>query len=186
MDFLTILLIAVGLAADCFAVSVCKGIGTSRIEVGDLTVTSLLFGLFQGLMPLFTFLIGVEFIRYISPIDHWIAFALLAFIGAKMIRESKSEQEEQHNISTKISHTFLLAVATSIDALATGIVFVPYASQIFIIITTITLVSMAASVAGYLMGYYGKQHLHINVELIGGVILILMGAKILFEHLFLQ
>jgi putative Mn2+ efflux pump MntP len=186
MDFLTILLIAIGLAADCFAVSVCKGIGASRIEVGDMTITSLLFGFFQGMMPVCTFLIGVEFIHYIQPIDHWIAFVLLAFIGAKMIHESRGTADEKQSISTNIIHTLLLAVATSIDALATGIVFVPYATQIVLIITTITLVSMIASLCGYLLGYYGKKHIHINVELIGGVILILMGTKILLEHLFLQ
>ncbi len=184
MDFITILLIAIGLAADCFAVSVCKGIGASRIEVGDLTVTSLLFGIFQGMMPLITFLIGVEFIAYIQPIDHWIAFALLSFIGAKMIHESREPKDNQTHISTKLTHTLLLAIATSIDALATGVVFVPYATQIVAIICTITAVSMIGSLSGYLLGFYGKRHLHINVELIGGLILIGMGCKILIEHLF--
>lgn len=184
MDIITILLIAIGLAADCFAVSMCKGISVKQIRVGDLMVTSLLFGLFQGAMPLFTYFLGVEFIEYIKPIDHWIAFVLLSFIGGKMIWESRHEQDDDTPVSTKITHTLLLAVATSIDALATGIVFVPYSAQIPLIISTIAIVSLLASLIGYLIGFYGKKHLHINVELIGGIILILIGCRILIEHLF--
>lgn len=184
MDIFTIILIAIGLAADCFAVSVCKGISTHQIKVGDLMVTSLLFGIFQGAMPLITFLLGVEFIEYIKPIDHWIAFFLLSFIGGKMIVESLHHTDETKPLSAQIGQTFVLAIATSIDALATGIVFVPYASQIAFIVSCIAFVSFGASSIGYLIGFFGKKHLHVNIELIGGIILILMGCKILIEHLF--
>ena len=101
-----------------------------------------------------------------------------------MIWESRHEQDDDTPVSTKITHTLLLAVATSIDALATGIVFVPYSAQIPLIISTIAIVSLLASLIGYLIGFYGKKHLHINVELIGGIILILIGCRILIEHLF--
>ena len=184
MDIISIILIAIALAADCFAVSVCKGIATKRIRIDDLIITSLLFGIFQGGMPLLTFLLGVELVDYIAPIDHWIAFVLLSFIGGKMIWESRSSKEEEKTVSTHISHTLLLAIATSIDALATGIVFVPYPSQIITIISVIAGVSTIASCIGYLIGLYGKKHLHINVELVGGLILIFIGCRILIEHLF--
>lgn len=184
MDLLSIVILAIGLAADCFAVSVCKGMTTHQLPWMRVILMALLFGLFQGGMPLITFFLGIGFAQYITPVDHWIAFVLLAFIGGKMIVESFKGEAEKSSQSFSWLTILTLAFATSIDALAMGIIFVPYPHQIAMAVGIIAATSFVASLAGSSIGFFFGKKFKLNVELIGGIILIGMGTKILIEHLF--
>ena len=184
MDILELLLIAVGLSMDAFAVSVCKGLSVQRLKPRHYLLTGAWFGGFQALMPSIGFLLGSAFDQYISAFDHWIAFVLLAFIGGNMVRESLSGDGECHDDSFGLRTMFLLAVATSIDALAVGVTFallpdVHIAAAVSLIGVTTFLLSAAGLKAGNVFGLRYKA----RAELAGGVILILMGLKILLEHL---
>lgn len=185
MDIFSIILIAVGLAMDCFAVSITKGITSPKGQWGNVLLMALLFGLFQGGMPLIGFFAGVAFTEQIARFDHWIALVLLGFIGGKMIWESLHENEEE----SELHHDFtlktllLLAIATSIDALATGIIFVPTPAIIWQAVSIIALVSFVFSLVGYLIGVVCGKRFHFNVELLGGIILIAIGVKIFIEHM---
>lgn len=185
MDLLSIVVLAIGLAADCFAVSISKGISSNKLPWTKVLTMALLFGLFQGGMPLITFYLGIGFADYIQPIDHWVAFVLLAFIGGKMIIESrKPATVDQPTNGFGWGTLLTLAIATSIDALAMGIVFLPYPTQIFLATGIIAFISFVASLAGTTIGFYCGHRFKINIELIGGLILIGIGLKILIEHLF--
>ena len=166
MGFFELFLIGIGLSMDAFAVAICKGLGMERINKRDTLLLALFFGGFQALMPLTGYLLGSRFASYIERWDHWIAFVLLAFIGGNMIRESREQEEEEieHGGSIRYRELFTLAVATSIDALAVGVSFV------------LTLVGVWV---GNLFGSRYKS----RAELTGGIILILIGVKILLEHL---
>ena len=184
MDILELLLIAVGLSMDAFAVSVCKGLSVQRLKPRHYLLTGAWFGGFQALMPSIGFLLGSAFERYIVSFDHWIAFVLLAFIGGNMVKESFSGDGECHDGSFAPRAMFLLAVATSIDALAVGVTFallpdVHIAAAVSLIGVTTFLLSAAGLKAGNVFGLRYKA----RAELAGGVILILMGLKILLEHL---
>ena len=184
MDILELLLIAAGLSMDAFAVSICKGLSVQRLKPRHYLLTGAWFGGFQALMPSIGFLLGSAFDQYISAFDHWIAFVLLAFIGGNMVRESLSGDEECHDDSFGLRTMFLLAVATSIDALAVGVTFallpdVQILSAVSLIGATTFLLSAAGLKAGNVFGLRYKA----RAELAGGVILILMGLKILLEHL---
>ena len=184
MDILELLLIAAGLSMDAFAVSICKGLSVQRLKPRHYLLTGAWFGGFQALMPSIGFLLGSAFDQYISAFDHWIAFVLLAFIGGNMVRESLSGDEECHDDSFGLRTMFLLAVATSIDALAVGVTFallpdVHIAAAVSLIGVTTFLLSAAGLKAGNVFGLRYKA----RAELAGGVILILMGLKILLEHL---
>ena len=184
MDIFELLLIAVGLSMDAFAVSVCKGLSVQRLKPRHYLLTGAWFGGFQALMPSIGFLLGSAFDQYISAFDHWIAFVLLAFIGGNMVRESLSGDEECHDDSFGLRTMFLLAVATSIDALAVGVTFallpdVHILSAVSLIGVTTFLLSAAGLKVGNVFGLRYKA----RAELAGGVILILMGLKILLEHL---
>ncbi len=184
MDILELLLIAVGLSMDAFAVSVCKGLSVQRLKPRHYLLTGAWFGGFQALMPSIGFLLGSAFERYIVSFDHWIAFVLLAFIGGNMVKESFSGDGECHDGSFSVRTMFLLAVATSIDALAVGVTFallpdVHIAAAVSLIGVTTFLLSAAGLKAGNVFGLRYKA----RAELAGGVILILMGLKILLEHL---
>ena len=184
MDILELLLIAAGLSMDAFAVSICKGLSVQRLKPRHYLLTGAWFGGFQALMPSIGFLLGSAFDQYISAFDHWIAFVLLAFIGGNMVRESLSGDEECHDDSFGLRTMFLLAVATSIDALAVGVTFallpdVHILSAVSLIGVTTFLLSAAGLKVGNVFGLRYKA----RAELAGGVILILMGLKILLEHL---
>lgn len=184
MDIFELLLIAVGLSMDAFAVSVCKGLSVRRLRPRHYLLTGAWFGGFQALMPSIGFLLGSAFDQYISAFDHWIAFVLLAFIGGNMVRESLSGDEECHDDSFGLRTMFLLAVATSIDALAVGVTFallpdVHILSAVSLIGVTTFLLSAVGLKVGNVFGLRYKA----RAELAGGVILILMGLKILLEHL---
>ena len=184
MDIIELLLIAAGLSMDAFAVSVCKGLSVHKLQPRHYLLTGAWFGGFQALMPSIGFLLGSTFERYIVSFDHWIAFFLLAFIGGNMVKESFSGDSEYHDGSFSIRTMFLLAVATSIDALAVGVTFallpdVRIATAVSLIGVTTFLLSAAGLKAGNVFGLRYKS----RAELAGGVILILMGVKILLEHL---
>jgi putative Mn2+ efflux pump MntP len=177
-------LIAVGLSMDAFAVSVCKGLSTSKLKAKHYIIIGAWFGGFQALMPTVGYLLGSTFEQYITVFDHWVAFALLLIIGGNMIKEAMSRQEEKVNGSFAFSTMIVLAVATSIDALAVGITFALLpdvniiAAVSFIGATTFILSALGLKV-GNIFGLKYKS----KAELVGGVILILIGTKILLEHL---
>lgn len=191
MNLLDIILLAIALAMDCFTVSVVSGIILQNH--GDrgpvIFRMAFLFGLFQALMPLLGWLGISRFQTYMEAYDHWIAFGLLAFIGGKMIWESFGDEEQQHFNPSRLRTQLLLAVATSIDALAVGISFActgyTALSQLTLPLLIIGLVSFLFSIAGYHLGRrFGKSITRrLKPELIGGVILILIGLKVLLSHL---
>lgn len=183
MDFLSILFIAIGLAMDCLAVSVAQGL---TVDIHDPSnrpkpaLMALLFGLFQGGMPLIGYYAGCVFSNFFKLYAPWIALALLTFIGGKMIWESLHEKDEQP-AGWQLKRLLLLAVATSIDALATGVIFIPVPECLWFGVSVIGLVSFLFSLGGYLFGVFVGKRFHINVELIGGIILIAIGIKICIE-----
>ena len=184
MDILELLLIAAGLSMDAFAVSICKGLSVQRLKPRHYLLTGAWFGGFQALMPSIGFLLGSAFDQYISAFDHWIAFVLLAFIGGNMVRESLSGDEECHDDSFGLRTMFLLAVATSIDALAVGVTFALLPDvHILSAVTLIGLITFLLSAMGLKVGNVFGLRYKARAELAGGVILILMGLKILLEHL---
>lgn len=184
MSVLEILILAVGLSMDAFAVSICKGLAVKRIDLGKAGIVGLWFGGFQALMPMIGYFLGSRFSNAIQSIDHWVAFILLALIGANMIREAMSKDEGAGEDSGSLSFKtmLMLAVATSIDALAAGITFafldVDIALAAGIIGCTTCIISMAGAKVGSVFGTKYKS----KAELTGGVMLILLGLKILLEH----
>ena len=186
MGFFELFLIGIGLSMDAFAVAVCKGLGMERINKRDALLLALFFGGFQALMPLMGYLLGSRFASYIERWDHWIAFVLLAFIGGNMIRESREQEEEEieHGGSIRYRELFTLAVATSIDALAVGVSFAMVgAMNIYLSVLLIGAITAVISCAGlYIGNFFGSRYKKPS-EITGGVILILIGIKILIEHL---
>ena len=184
MDILELLLIAAGLSMDAFAVSICKGLSVQRLKPRHYLLTGAWFGGFQALMPSIGFLLGSAFDQYISAFDHWIAFVLLAFIGGNMVRESLSGDEECHDDSFGLRTMFLLAVATSIDALAVGVTFALLPDvHILSAVSLIGAATFLLSALGLKVGNVFGLRYKARAELAGGVILILIGLKILLEHL---
>ena len=164
MGFWELAVLAVGLSMDAFAVSVCKGLALPRVSWKECCIAGAWFGGFQALMPLLGYLLGTQFERFVTSVDHWIAFVLLGIIGGNMIREALSKDEDQLDASLACKTMLLLAVATSIDALAVGITF-------------------AFSAAGIRLGSVVGLRFKRKAEFAGGGILILLGTKILLEHL---
>ena len=184
MDILELLLIAAGLSMDAFAVSICKGLSVQRLKPRHYLLTGAWFGGFQALMPSIGFLLGSAFDHYINAFDHWIAFVLLAFIGGNMVKESLSGDEECHDDSFSLRTMFLLAVATSIDALAVGVTFALLPDvHILSAVSLIGAATFLLSALGLKVGNVFGLRYKARAELAGGVILILMGLKILLEHL---
>ena len=175
-------LIAVGLSMDAFAVAVCKGLSTPKVEGKHACTVGLYFGGFQALMPLLGYLLGSRFRVWIESVDHWIAFILLAMIGLNMIRESRGEAE-QVDASLSVKAMVPLAVATSIDALAVGISFAFLNVKIVPAVLLIGVITFALSALGVKLGNVFGMKYKSKAELLGGVVLILMGLKILLEHL---
>ena len=183
MSIIELFIIAVGLSMDAFAVSVCKGLSVPRAKKSHLIITGLYFGGFQALMPLIGYLLGVNFRHMITSVDHWIAFILLGIIGGNMIREACSGECEKENDSLDIKTMFLLAVATSIDALAVGITFAFLKVNIAAAVSFIGVTTFVISAAGVKIGNIFGTKYKSKAELAGGIILILLGLKILLEHL---
>lgn len=184
MGLLELFVLAVGLSMDAFAVSVCKGLAMARCNMKKAMVCGVWFGGFQALMPAIGYLLGRQFADYITAIDHWIAFVLLAIIGGNMIRESLSKEEECADDSLDIKTMFLLAVATSIDALAVGVTFAfLQGTNIVAAVSFIGVVTFCLSAVGVKVGNIFGMRYKAKAEFAGGVILVLLGLKILLEHL---
>lgn len=183
MQLWELFLIGVGLSMDAFAVSICKGLKMPKINIKQMSLIALFFGGFQAFMPFIGWALGRNFERYITSFDHWIAFALLAVIGGKMAYESFGADEQDKGDVFDIKELFLLAVATSIDALAVGITFAFLRCNIVSAISVIGITTFVLSAIGVFIGHkFGAAYKN-RAELAGGVILILIGLKILFEHL---
>lgn len=183
MTLLELFIIAVGLSMDAFAVSICKGLAMRRANFRSMALVGLWFGGFQALMPVVGYLVGVRFREAITAVDHWIAFGLLAVIGGNMIREALSGEEEAEDDSLSPKAMVLLALATSIDALAVGVGFAFLDVNITAAAGFIGTVTFILSAAGVRVGSVFGAKYKSRAEITGGVILILMGAKILLEHL---
>ena len=182
MGFIELLLIAVGLSMDAFAVSVCKGLSVKKVGVKHAALAGLYFGGFQFLMPVIGYLLGFRFESVIETVDHWVAFVLLAFIGGNMIKESFGKAEEL-NDDFGVKTMLLMAVATSIDALAVGITFAFLEVQILPAAGLIGVTTFLLSFAGIYIGNVFGARYKSKAELAGGIILVLIGVKILLEHL---
>ena len=185
--FIELFLIGVGLSMDAFAVSVCKGLAMKKVNKKQAVIIGLYFGGFQALMPLIGWFLGVRFQKYITSIDHWIAFGLLVFIGGKMIleaiRDTEVQEIKEKDPPIDYKEMFVLAIATSIDALAVGITFAfldtPIVEAVIIIGVTTFILSILGVVVGNFFGTRYKK----KAEIAGGIILVLIGLKILLEHL---
>lgn len=185
MSFLEIFLIGVGLSMDAFAVALCKGLNMKKVNYKHAAVIALYFGGFQALMPFIGWVLGKQFEAYITSIDHWIAFFLLAVIGGKMIYESIKGEEEELSSEQRLDHKelLILAIATSIDALAVGITLAFLKVSIVKSITIIGITTFILSIIGVCIGNHFGMKFKKKAEIAGGVILILIGLKILLEHL---
>jgi len=187
MGYLELFLTGVGLSMDAFAVSICKGLKMRGINKKQAFILGLFFGGFQALMPLVGWLLGTQFASYIVSIDHWIAFVLLALIGGNMVREAvgKDDREEDGVMDPplELKELLMLAIATSIDALAVGVTFAFLSVSIIPAITIIGCTTFVLSIAGVVIGNYFGNKYEKKAEFAGGVILILIGLKILVEHL---
>ena len=184
MNIIDILFIGLGLSMDAFAVSVCKGLAMKKMNIKKALVCSLYFGVFQALMPLIGYFLGSGFKNVVSSVDHWIAFVLLGIIGINMIKEAKSCEAVNDAMDVKTMLT--LAVATSIDALAIGVTFAFLKVSIIPAITIIGVTTFVCCFVGVKLGSIFGEKLKTKAEIAGGVVLILMGTKILIEHLFFQ
>ena len=181
MGVIELLLLSIGLAMDAFAVSVCKGISMKKINCKKSCIIGLWFGGFQALMPTIGYFLGSAFESLVTNIDHWIAFILLGIIGGNMIKEAFCNDESNDDISFKTM--FVLAVATSIDALAIGITFAFLRVNLLLAISMIGIITFVISIIGTKVGNKFGSKYEKKAELAGGIILILIGIKILLEHL---
>ena len=184
MDFLSLFLLAVGLSMDAFAVSICKGLALKKIQFKHALIVGLWFGGFQALMPVIGYFLGAQFKDAIASYDHWIAFGLLILIGGNMIREAVFDKDEPETDSALSFRSMLvLAVATSIDALAVGVTFAFLDVNIWTSVALIGVTTCILSMLGVKVGSVFGAKYEKTAEFIGGVILILLGVKILLEHL---
>lgn len=185
--FIELFLVGVGLSMDAFAVSICKGLGMEKINKKQALTIGLYFGGFQALMPLIGWFLGIRFQQYITSIDHWIAFVLLVFIGGKMIWEAIHDKDDEviEKKDQPLDHKemFLLAIATSIDALAVGITFAFLDTPIVEAIVIIGCTTFVLSIIGVVVGNFFGTRYKKKAEIAGGIILIFIGVKILLEHL---
>lgn len=184
MDFFGLFVISIGLAMDAFAVAMCKGISMKKIALKYAIIIALFFGVFQGVMPLLGWLLATNFEKYIVNIDHWVAFILLGILGIKMIIEAfKKEEECCEEFKLNYKELTILAIATSIDALAVGITFALLRVEIFGAISLVGIITFILCFVGVYIGHFFGAKFKNKAEFIGGLILVLMGTKILLEHL---
>lgn len=186
--FITLFLMGIGLSMDAFAVAICKGLSMRKVNKKQCFIIALFFGGFQALMPLIGWLLGSRFEQYITGVDHWIAFVLLGLIGGKMVYEALKKEDEavevkQMDPPLDLKELFVLAVATSIDALAVGVTFAFLDTPIVEAITIIGVTTFIISAVGVYVGNFAGNRYQKKAELAGGIILILIGLKILLEHL---
>lgn len=188
MGFVELFLIGVGLSMDAFAVSICKGLGMKRLNMKQALVIGLFFGGFQALMPLIGWALGTQLADFITPIDHWIAFILLVLIGGKMLFDAFREGDEEDADEPKdtrldFKELLMLAIATSIDALAVGVTFAFLGVNIVVAIAVIGVTTFVLSVVGVAVGHAFGARYEKGATIAGGIVLILIGCKILLEHL---
>ena len=184
MGVIELLVLALGLSMDAFAVSICKGLSVPKLQAKHCLICGVYFGGFQALMPLIGWALGIRFQSMITNIDHWIAFALLAGIGANMIKESFSKEEECPDASFGFKTMLTLAVATSIDALAVGVTFAFLDVSIVPAVLLIGATTFVCSAVGVKIGNVFGNRFQSKAEFLGGLVLIAIGLKILIEHLF--
>jgi putative Mn2+ efflux pump MntP len=184
MGVLELFLLAVGLSMDAFAVSICKGLSVKELRPKHALICGVYFGGFQALMPLIGWALGMQFQSLITSIDHWIAFVLLAVIGINMVREARSDEEETANDCFDVKTMLPLAVATSIDALAVGVTFAFLDVSIVPAVSFIGVTTFVCSAIGVKLGHVFGLRFQSKAELLGGLVLIGIGLKILIEHLF--
>ena len=182
MGLIELFILAVGLSMDAFAVSVCKGLAMERVTWRRAVVPGLWFGAFQGLMPLLGWLLGSRFAQYITAVDHWIAFALLVILGVNMLREARRADDGEADASLGVKTMLAMAVATSIDALAVGITFAFLEVAIVPAVCFIACVTFLISTLGVKVGALFGDRFQAKAEALGGIILIVLGVKILLEH----
>lgn len=182
MTYLELLIIAVGLSMDAFAVSIAKGLSVSKVLPRHSLCVGAWFGGFQALMPLVGFYLGVTFSRFVTSVDHWIAFFLLGLIGLNMIRESFSREKVSPDPDFSPRTMLIMAIATSIDALAVGISFAVLAVDIWSAVVTIGIVTFFFSILGLKIGNIFGCRFKSRAEFLGGAVLLLLGIKILVEH----
>ncbi len=189
MGFFELFLLAVGLSMDAFAVSICKGLAMKKADAKGMATCGVWFGGFQALMPLIGFFLGTLFASAIEAVDHWVAFGLLGLIGFNMLKEAFEKEEEcgcceNNNADLSVKTMFVMAVATSIDALAVGISLAMAGNvNIWVAITLIGITTFALSAVGVKVGSIFGGKFEKKAQLAGGIILICLGVKILFEHL---
>lgn len=184
MDLFDLIVTAIALSMDAFAVSIGKGLSVQTLRPKHSLIVGAYFGGFQALMPFLGWLLASSFAEYIRRFDHWIAFVLLALIGANMIREALSKKEEEKmDASFGVKTMLPLAIATSIDALATGVTFAMTETNIWLAIAVVGTTTFVFSAVGLRIGHLFGRKYQAKAELLGGVILVLMGIKILIEHL---
>ncbi|MEI3130173.1 MAG: manganese efflux pump MntP family protein [Oscillospiraceae bacterium] len=188
MGFIEFFLTGIGLSMDAFAVAICKGLGMRKVNYKQMLLIALFFGGFQALMPLLGWLLGRQFEQYITSVDHWIAFALLVLIGANMLREVRkgddtTDAETVYDAPLPLGQLLLMAIATSIDALAVGISFAFLGVNIWLAIAIIGTTTFLISAAGVFIGNRFGNRYEKRATIAGGIILILLGVKILLEHL---
>ena len=185
MSIIEIALIGVGLAMDAFAVSICKGLAMRRMNYKKAIIIAAFFGVFQALMPALGYVLGTTFANKIAAIDHWIAFILLALIGANMIKEAlSSDDDECQDDSLRLGDLIMLSIATSIDALAVGITFAFFNVSLLLSVSMIGIITFIICVIGVKVGNVFGEKYKSKAEFAGGVLLIIMGCKILVDHLF--
>ena len=182
MGVIEIVIISIGLAIDAFAVSICKGLSTRVLSIKHALICGSYFGIFQGIMPLIGYILGIQFQSKIESIDHWIAFILLTLIGLNMVKEALSDDEEV-NSDFSPKAMFPLAIATSIDALAIGVTFAFFNVNILLAISLIAIITCLISMFGVKIGHVFGIKYKSKAEIAGGIILIIMGIRILLEHL---
>ena len=182
MGIIELIIISISLAMDAFSASICKGLNEKRINLKNSLTVALYFGFFQSLMPTIGYYLGSFFSDKINAIDHYLAFLLLSFIGISMIKEANINKENNQNINFK--EMIILSIATSIDALIIGITFSFLNVNLFYSIMIIGIITFILTFIGYNIGLYFGIKYQKKAQIIGGIILIIMGLKILFEHLF--
>lgn len=183
MGIFEVIFISISLAMDAFAVSICKGLSMNKLDWKKAFIIALYFGAFQALMPVIGYFLGATFSDFVTSIDHWIAFILLAIIGGNMIKESFDNEEEKRNDNVDFKTMIVLAIATSIDALAIGVTFAFLKTSIILPVVCIGVITFLMSLLGVKIGNKFGDKFQNKAELLGGIILILIGLKILLEHL---
>ena len=184
MSFFEIFFIGIGLAMDAFAVSICKGLSMKKMNWNDGILIALYFGVFQALMPMLGYFLGTTFSEFVKNIDHWIAFISLMIIGGNMIKEAIfDKKDDKENSKVDVKTMLILAIATSIDALTIGVTFAFFEVNIILAISVIGIITFVLSLIGVKIGNRFGDKFESKAEIAGGIILIIIGLKILLEHL---